>query len=126
MIVEEIDSGRFIRRRVSCNSAADISAHTVQVMSVFLTCGSVSFAGRADMVMASFSITSPRSAVIDYSAPYYHSGFALVSITRPDVTTNLLSFMEPFPMLVWPAIMGVCVITFLCQVCCHLVSVDDT
>lgn len=71
------------------------------------------------MVMASFSITETRSAVIDYSAPYYHSGFSILSITRPSTETNWLLFLEPFTYTMWLMILLICVIVF-----CALVSLD--
>lgn len=68
------------------------------------------------MAMASFSITSPRSAVIDYSAPYYHSGFALLSIEREAVGTNYFSFMDPYGFDLWAMIIVAAVVTFLSMV----------
>lgn len=65
------------------------------------------------MVMASFSIISQRAAVIDYSAPYYHSGFSLMTIYRQDMETRWFSYLAPYPIPVWGVILATSVVAFL-------------
>ena len=70
------------------------------------------------MVLGSFSITSVRSQVIDYSAPFYHSGFALMSINRKSTDTKWFSYLDPYPPSVWAMI-----IAMACVAAMFLVSV---
>lgn len=66
------------------------------------------------MVAASFSIISSRSAVIDFSAPYYYSGFAMLSIEKESTETRYFSFLEPFPYVItWVMLMVAAVVSFL-------------
>ena len=76
----------------------------------------LSVSGRADMVAASFSITKSRSAVIDFSAPYYYSGFAMMSIETESTETRYFSFLEPFPFITWIILMLAAVVSFFCLV----------
>ena len=64
------------------------------------------------MVAASFSITKSRSAVIDFSAPYYYSGFAMMSIETESTMTRYFSFLEPFPFITWITLMLAAVVSF--------------
>lgn len=72
--------------------------------------------GRAHMSMASFSITSPRSTVIDYSSPYYYSGFTLLSITRESAEGRYFSFLAVFPTEIWLLIILSAFAIFICLV----------
>ena len=59
--------------------------------------------GVAHMAIAPFSITHNRSGVIDFTQPYFYSGFSfLVSETKRK--TRLYAFMEPFDGFVWISI----------------------
>ena len=66
--------------------------------------------------MSAFSITSPRSTVIDYSAPYYYSGFALLGIKRDSAVSRYFFFLEPFPAEIWLLILLCAFVTFVCLV----------
>ena len=68
------------------------------------------------MVAASFSITKSQSAVIDFSAPYYYSGFAMMSIETESTETRYFSFLEPFPFITWIILMLAAVVSFFCLV----------
>ena len=75
------------------------------------------FVGRADMLVASFSIISQRAAVIEYSAPYYHSGFSLMTMARKDMETKWFSYLDPYPAEIWAMIIGAATIAFAVLVC---------
>ena len=69
------------------------------------------------MVAASFSIDSSRAAVIDFSAPYYYSGFSMLASTREsDETRYFSSFTRPFPVAVWAMFMTMAVLAFFALV----------
>ncbi|CAH1776022.1 unnamed protein product [Owenia fusiformis] len=56
--------------------------------------------GAAQMAMAAFSITGSRSAVIDYTEPYFHSGFSILAAEKKkEVDYN--AFSQPFDESVW-------------------------
>lgn len=69
------------------------------------------------MVIASFSIISQRAAVIEYSAPYYHSGFSLMTIARKDMETKWFSYLDPYPSEVWAMIVAAAIVAFAVLVC---------
>ena len=69
------------------------------------------------MAMSALSITPLRSTIIDYTAPYYSSGFSLLSIEREPTDSQYFSFLEPFPPEVWQLILLCACITFVCLVC---------
>lgn len=73
------------------------------------------------MVAASFSITSLRSAVIDFTAPYFYSGFAMLSMERESTETRYFSFTDPFPRAVWGMLMSVAVIAFFSLVSAYMI-----
>ncbi|CRK95065.1 CLUMA_CG008543, isoform A [Clunio marinus] len=60
--------------------------------------------GSADMSFAPLSVSKSRAEVIDFSAPYFHSGVSLLA--APKVTTDipLLAFLMPFSPELWIAI----------------------
>ncbi|XP_067942098.1 glutamate receptor ionotropic, NMDA 3A-like [Watersipora subatra] len=68
--------------------------------------------GRADMVVGPFSITAERSAVIRYSAPFFYSGFSLMSIRRQNDDTKWLSYLNPYPFNAWIIIILAACFTF--------------
>ena len=64
------------------------------------------------MVAASFSIISSRSAVIDFTAPYYYSGFSMAASKRVSTETRYFSFVDVFPPMVWAMFMTMAVVAF--------------
>ncbi|XP_002734104.2 glutamate receptor ionotropic, NMDA 3A-like [Saccoglossus kowalevskii] len=56
--------------------------------------------GTADLALSSFSITSERSRVIDFSSPFFHSGFSTL-VAKKQVEPQLDSFLEPLDWSVW-------------------------
>ena len=68
------------------------------------------------LVAASFSITKSRSAVIDFSAAYYYTGFAMMSIETESTERRYFSFLEPFPFITWIILMLAAVVSFFCLV----------
>ena len=59
--------------------------------------------GLAHMAVAPFSITRKRSAVIDFSHPYFYSGFSLL-VSERKRKTPIYAFMEPFDGWIWISI----------------------
>ncbi|XP_071954410.1 glutamate receptor ionotropic, NMDA 3A-like [Antedon mediterranea] len=68
--------------------------------------------GKADIAISSFSITLERSEVIDFTAPFFHSGFsALVAKKKRELTFG--AFLAPLDGYVWMTIfMSAIVISF--------------
>ncbi|XP_070564372.1 glutamate receptor ionotropic, NMDA 3A-like [Ptychodera flava] len=54
----------------------------------------------ADMAVASFSINSARSQVIDFSAPFYDTSLSIV-VARRKGKASMGSFMEPLEWTMW-------------------------
>ena len=59
--------------------------------------------GTAHFAVAAFSITIPRVKVIDFTVPYFFSGFSVL-YTEKERATNMHAFLEPFDVPVWFAI----------------------
>ena len=59
--------------------------------------------GGAHMAAAAFSITRARSRVIDFSEPYFYSGFSIL-VSERKRKTPIYAFMEPFDGWVWISI----------------------
>ncbi|XP_035698245.1 glutamate receptor ionotropic, NMDA 3A-like [Branchiostoma floridae] len=59
--------------------------------------------GRADMAVASFTITKKRSEVIDFSAPYFYTNLGIL-IYKKEAPTPLASFMKPLDWSMWVGI----------------------
>ena len=59
--------------------------------------------GAAHMAVAAFSITKARSQAIDFTDPYFFSGFAILVAERKR-ETPIYAFMEPFDGWVWISI----------------------
>ena len=59
--------------------------------------------GDADVAMAAFSVTKQRSDVIDFSHPYFYSGFSIL-VAETKRKTPIYAFMEPFDGFVWVSI----------------------
>lgn len=59
--------------------------------------------GAAHMAVAAFSITRARSKVIDFTEPYFYSGFSILVAERKR-KTPIYAFMEPFDGWVWISI----------------------
>ncbi|KAL4235673.1 Glutamate receptor ionotropic [Mactra antiquata] len=60
-------------------------------------------AGTAHMAVAAFSITLPRLKVIDFTSPYFFSGFSVL-YSEKQRASNMQAFLEPFDIPVWFAI----------------------
>ncbi|KAL3869096.1 hypothetical protein ACJMK2_041821, partial [Sinanodonta woodiana] len=60
-------------------------------------------AGTAHMAVAAMSITPSRVKVIDFTDPYFFSGFSVL-YTEIKIATNMIAFLEPFSIEVWFAI----------------------
>ena len=60
--------------------------------------------GAAHMAVAAFSITKARSAVVDFTHPYFFSGFSIL-VSERKRQTPIYAFMEPFDGWVWISIM---------------------
>ena len=58
----------------------------------------------AHFAVAAFSITRVRQKAIDFTYPYFFSGFSVLYSDRTR-ETNMLAFLEPFDIIVWFAIM---------------------
>lgn len=69
------------------------------------------------MVLGSFSITSHRAEVIDFTSPYYYSGMSIMSIYREDDSAKLLFFLSPYPSTVYVCVIVSAVIVAILQVC---------
>ena len=59
------------------------------------------FVGRADMAFGAISILSSRSAVVDFSAPYYESSFSMMAKKKPNPNILYFSFIEAFSLGTW-------------------------
>ena len=59
--------------------------------------------GCAHLAMAALSITRTRSKVIDFTEPYFYSGFSIL-VSERKRNTPIYAFMEPFDGWVWIAI----------------------
>ncbi len=59
--------------------------------------------GAAHMAVAAFSITKSRSQVIDFTDPYFYSGFSIL-VSERKRKTPIYAFMEPFDGWVWVSI----------------------
>ena len=59
--------------------------------------------GSAHMAMTALSITRTRSRVIDFTEPYFYSGFSIL-VSERKRNTPIYAFMEPFDGWVWIAI----------------------
>ncbi|KAF6034428.1 LRR1 [Bugula neritina] len=66
--------------------------------------------GRADMVAASFSILSGRAEVIDFTAPYYYSGYTMMASTNETHKNNFFLFLTPFHSVVWTSFLAMATI----------------
>ncbi|KAJ6625678.1 Glutamate receptor ionotropic, NMDA 3A, partial [Pseudolycoriella hygida] len=60
--------------------------------------------GSADMAFASLSVSKARAEVIDFSAPYFHSGVSLLAAPKTKSEIPLLAFLLPFSPELWIAI----------------------
>ncbi|XP_070564328.1 glutamate receptor ionotropic, NMDA 3A-like isoform X2 [Ptychodera flava] len=56
--------------------------------------------GTADIAVSSFSITSERSRVIDFTSPFFHSGFSTL-VAKKQLEPQLDSFLAPLDWTVW-------------------------
>ena len=56
--------------------------------------------GLAHMAVAPFSITIKRSSVIDYTHPYFYSGFAIL-VSEKKRQIPIYAFTEPFDQTIW-------------------------
>lgn len=68
------------------------------------------------MAVASFSINYNRSKVIDFSAPYYHTGISMLAnnTEKPKNPTDQyqrFSFLDPFSSVLWVVILSLAVAT---------------
>ncbi|XP_077981410.1 glutamate receptor ionotropic, NMDA 3B-like [Glandiceps talaboti] len=54
----------------------------------------------ADIAISSFSITAERSKVIDFTSPFFHSGFSTL-VAKTQVEPQLDSFLAPLEWTVW-------------------------
>ncbi|XP_076440488.1 glutamate receptor ionotropic, NMDA 3A-like isoform X2 [Babylonia areolata] len=59
--------------------------------------------GTAHFAVAAFSITRVRQRAIDFTDPYFFSGFSVLYSDRTR-ETSMLAFLEPFDIIVWFAI----------------------
>lgn len=59
--------------------------------------------GTADVAISSFSITSERSQVIDFTAPFFHSGFSTL-VAKKERDQTLGAFLAPLSPEVWSLI----------------------
>ena len=59
--------------------------------------------GLAHMAVAPFSITHKRSSAIDYTHPYYYSGFAIL-VSEKKRQIPIYAFTEPFDQWIWISI----------------------
>ena len=59
--------------------------------------------GAAHMAVAAFSITRARSRVIDFTSPYFYSGFSIL-VSERKRKTQIHAFLEPFDSWVWISI----------------------
>ncbi|XP_059175762.1 glutamate receptor ionotropic, NMDA 3A-like [Physella acuta] len=68
----------------------------------------------AHFAVAAFSITSQRERAIDFTEPYFFSGFSIIYSDRTR-ETSMLAFLEPFSTRVWFAILVSAHITAVCM-----------
>lgn len=68
----------------------------------------------AHFAVAAFSITSQRDSAIDFTDPYFFSGFSIIYSDRTR-ETSMLAFLEPFSTRVWFAILVSAQITAVCM-----------
>ncbi|CAG5122085.1 unnamed protein product, partial [Candidula unifasciata] len=68
----------------------------------------------AHFAVAAFSITSQRDSAIDFTDPYFFSGFSIIYSDRTR-ETSMLAFLEPFSTEVWFAILVSAQITAVCM-----------
>ncbi|KAL7022948.1 hypothetical protein ACKWTF_012435 [Chironomus riparius] len=61
-------------------------------------------AGSADMSFAPLSVSKTRAEVIDFSAPYFHSGVSLLAAPKVKTDIPLLAFLMPFSPELWIAV----------------------
>ena len=59
--------------------------------------------GAAHMAISAFSVTKSRSRVIDFTAPYFYSGFSIL-VSEKKRSPPIYAFMEPFDGWVWISI----------------------
>ena len=59
--------------------------------------------GMAHMAVAALSITRSRSRVIDFTVPYFYSGFSIL-VSERKRSPRIYAFMEPFDSWVWISI----------------------
>ncbi|KAG5670729.1 hypothetical protein PVAND_000973 [Polypedilum vanderplanki] len=58
-------------------------------------------AGSADMSFAPLSVSKARAEVIDFSAPYFHSGISLLAAPKARIDIPLFAFLMPFSPELW-------------------------
>jgi glutamate receptor, ionotropic, invertebrate len=71
-------------------------------------------AGRADIALASFTITRARQRVIDFSTPYVHVGISILAHEPGKETGHLWSFFSPLSFDIWIYVLlavGVCALS---------------
>lgn len=68
----------------------------------------------AHFAVAAFSITSQRDIAIDFTDPYFFSGFSILYSDRTR-ETSMLAFLEPFSTKVWLTILVSAHITAVCM-----------
>lgn len=56
--------------------------------------------GAMDMMIGSFGITDSKLRYVDFTEPYYYSGFSMVSVAI-ERNTSMTAFLEPFSITVW-------------------------
>ncbi|XP_038055925.1 glutamate receptor ionotropic, NMDA 3A-like [Patiria miniata] len=69
--------------------------------------------GKADAAISSFSITRERSTVIDFTAPFFHSGFSTLVAKRQRQQT-LGAFLAPLHPNVWMLIFASAIVMAVC------------
>ncbi|XP_064605775.1 glutamate receptor ionotropic, NMDA 3A-like [Liolophura sinensis] len=60
--------------------------------------------GTADIMIGALSITAVRSAWIDFTVPFYQSGFTMLSVAQ-DQQPSIDAFLKPFSTAVWLCIL---------------------
>lgn len=68
----------------------------------------------AHFAVGAFSITSQREKTIDFTGPFFFSGFSIIYSDRTR-ETSMLAFLEPFSTKVWFAILISAQITAVCM-----------
>ncbi|XP_033636956.1 glutamate receptor ionotropic, NMDA 3B-like isoform X2 [Asterias rubens] len=69
--------------------------------------------GKADAAISSFSITRERSAVIDFTAPFFHSGFSTL-VAKKQREQTLGAFLAPLHPNVWTLIFASALVMAVC------------